>query len=167
MAANVTIPVLMFGGQGNDILRAGRGPSLLSGEAGNDQLFAGIGRALHLGGTGSDRLNGSTGEGIFIGGTTSHDTNLTALAAIMAEWSSGNSYDTRVNNLTNGTGLAAGFALRGPGAGQTEGGVGPRFRAAWGDRHLCACYGIATCQAGEMPLLPRTRSATRLPLLTN
>jgi hypothetical protein len=61
-----------------------------------------------IGGLGADILHGGAGDDILIGGTTSYangSVNLTALAAIMAEWTSANSYATRVANIQNGTGL--------------------------------------------------------------
>ena len=57
-----------------------------------------------IGGAGADNVDGGIGDDIMIGGTTDHDANVAALAAILAEWSSGNAYDQRTINLRNGTG---------------------------------------------------------------
>jgi hypothetical protein len=59
-----------------------------------------------------------------IGGFTLWDNynaaNHLALTSILKEWMSSNSYTTRVANITNGTGLAAGYRLVGDdGATQT------------------------------------------------
>lgn len=53
---------------------------------------------------GAVTLQGGNGDDILIGGTSSLSSNLTALNAIMAEWTSANSYATRVANLLNGGG---------------------------------------------------------------
>ncbi len=58
---------------------------------------------------------GNQDEDILVIGTTAYDSNNAALLAIMSEWTSGNSYNTRVTNITNGTGLAAGSRLVGDG----------------------------------------------------
>jgi hypothetical protein len=55
-----------------------------------------------IGGKGSDRLTASRGDCILIGGTTSYDTKAAALAAVMREWTSGNSFDARCTKLDAG-----------------------------------------------------------------
>jgi Ca2+-binding RTX toxin-like protein len=92
-------PVTLHGGGGDDVLIGG---------SKNDSLDGGSGRDLLIGGQGVDDLLGGTDEDIVIGGTSSHSpisqsANVAALNAIMAEWTSGSEYTTRVNNL-----LAAG-----------------------------------------------------------
>ncbi|HLQ44864.1 MAG TPA: hypothetical protein VK137_09060, partial [Planctomycetaceae bacterium] len=49
-------------------------------------------------------LGGDAGDDILIGGSSSLSSNVAALNAIMAEWTSANSYATRVANLLNGGG---------------------------------------------------------------
>jgi hypothetical protein len=46
-----------------------------------------------------------------IGGYTKYDSNPTALAYIMAEWDSSDSYSTRVNKISNGGGLNGSYVL--------------------------------------------------------
>jgi Ca2+-binding RTX toxin-like protein len=87
------------GGPGNDQLQGGGGNDILLGGVGNDRLAGQDGHDLLIGGTGVDRLDGEDGDDIFIGGTTAFDTDLDALAAILAEWTSPRSYATRVANL--------------------------------------------------------------------
>jgi hypothetical protein len=85
--------------------------SVLVGGAGSDYLYGGSARNLLIGGLGSNTLYGGSAGDILIGGTTSYNSNTTALAYIMAEWDSGDSYSTRVNMLSNGGGLNAAYVL--------------------------------------------------------
>lgn len=85
-------------------LQGGNGDDILIGGSKNDSLVGGVGRDLLIGGAGTDTLGGDAGDDILIGGTSSLSSNLTALNAIMAEWTSANSYATRVANLLNGGG---------------------------------------------------------------
>jgi ELWxxDGT repeat protein len=105
--------VLAFGEGGNDTLDARNLAlsSVLEGGSGNDTLYGGSAPNLLVGGTGADTLFAGSAGDILIGGTTSYDGNLTALAYLMAEWSSADSYAVRVNKLTNGGGLNGPYAL--------------------------------------------------------
>jgi len=95
--------VVAFGEAGNDTLDT-RGlavSSVLVGGAGNDTLSGGSGRNLLIGGLGADTLYAGSGGDILIGGYTNYDTNLTALAYLMAEWGrTDGSYATRVGHLS-------------------------------------------------------------------
>lgn len=85
------------GGQGNDVLVGNTLNNQLDGNSGHDVL---------IGGTGNDQLTGGTGDDLLIGGTTSYDSNLSALAAILAEWVRTDiGYDAKVDHLKNGGGL--------------------------------------------------------------
>jgi Ca2+-binding RTX toxin-like protein len=95
---------LLRGGDGNDSLRGEDGDDILSGDRGEDWLWGEAGRDLLIGGLGADYLDGGSGDDILIGGTTVHDTNPASLQAVLAEWASGKSYATRIQNLINGTG---------------------------------------------------------------
>jgi Ca2+-binding RTX toxin-like protein len=94
----------LTGGLGADTLDGGADNDVLDGEADADSLVGGTGRDLLIGGTSTDTLNGGADEDILIGGTTSLSGNSAALAAVMAEWTSANSYATRIANLLNGGG---------------------------------------------------------------
>jgi Ca2+-binding RTX toxin-like protein len=103
VAASVSVSAWLYGGDGGDKLTGGAGNDVLMGGAGNDTLSGGAGQDILVGGDGADQLTGS-GADILIAGTTSFDANAAALSAIMAEWTSSHAYNTRINNLTNGSG---------------------------------------------------------------
>ncbi|HZU34895.1 MAG TPA: hypothetical protein VFA18_03250, partial [Gemmataceae bacterium] len=96
------------GGKGDDHL-TGNGGNILIGNGGNDVLvdaFTGSdasGRSLLIGGAGSDTLTAGSAGDILISGTTSYDAKNANLAAILAEWQSGDDYNTRFNRLHAGT----------------------------------------------------------------
>jgi hypothetical protein len=78
------------------------GNNLLIGSAQADVLTDnGTGRNILIGGLGADTLTGN-GNDILVSGTTSYGTNLTALDAILAEWSSTDSYTTRIARIKGG-----------------------------------------------------------------
>jgi Ca2+-binding RTX toxin-like protein len=104
VASNLLLDAWLFGGPGNDALSSGRGNDVLSGGAGNDALSAGHGRDLLFGGIGGDSLSGGQDDDILIGGSSTHEANETALAAILAEWTSPRSFADRKKNLEDGSG---------------------------------------------------------------
>jgi uncharacterized protein (TIGR03118 family) len=100
----IKIKTILDGGAGNDSVHAGGGPDIVLGGSGDDSLFGGPGRDLLIGGTGRDTLHGNTDSDILIGGETTHDGSTADLLAILTEWTSADSYATRIDKLTNGTG---------------------------------------------------------------
>jgi hypothetical protein len=89
------------------------GNDLLVGDALPNTLVGGTGRNVIIGGLGADTLVGGGGDNILIGGTTAYDTNLTALAAIMAEWTRTDlSFEQRLADLNSDAPPAR--ALNGP-----------------------------------------------------
>jgi PKD repeat protein len=101
----LALPVVMFGGTGDDTLdaRGASGPAVLSGGAGNDVLWGGGGRNLLFGGAGADVLHGGSGDDLLVGGVSTFDANLAALLALQAEWGRTDAdYLTRISHL-NGT----------------------------------------------------------------
>jgi Ca2+-binding RTX toxin-like protein len=94
VAGGLTLSAWLCGGAGNNVLVGG---------AGDDQLLGGGGQNLLIGGLGADTLNRNGGDDLLIAGTTAFDTNEAALAAVLAEWTSGRDYATRAANL-RGTG---------------------------------------------------------------
>jgi Ca2+-binding RTX toxin-like protein len=99
---NLTVPALLFGGDGNDTFNidASIANNVLVGGAGNDGLYGGSGRDLLIGGLGADTLRAAFGGAILIGGTTDFDANLPALLALMKEWGRTDAnYTTRLKHL--------------------------------------------------------------------
>lgn len=93
------------GGLGNDVMLGGGGNDIILGGRGNDWIFGGLGRDILIGGAGNDWIFDFFGDNIVIGGTTDHDADNAALSSIRDEWSSSNSFNTRVANIRNGGGL--------------------------------------------------------------
>jgi Ca2+-binding RTX toxin-like protein len=96
------VPAVLFGGDGNDTLNASgsTASNILVGGPGNDTLQGGRGRDILIGGLGADVLRAGSDDQILIGGTTDFDNDLTALAALRAEWGRTDaSYQARVDHL--------------------------------------------------------------------
>lgn len=68
VANQVTVPVTMRGGAGDDTLLGGSGPDDLIGGAGNDRLVGGRGNDLLFGGEGEDMLIAGPGRDVLRGG---------------------------------------------------------------------------------------------------
>jgi Ca2+-binding RTX toxin-like protein len=95
---------IVLGGEGNDSLIGSLSLStLLVGNGGNDLLQGGSGRDLLFGGSGSDQLIGASGEDLLIAGITNHDSDLSSLLLLRAEWTSTRTFASRVANI-KGTG---------------------------------------------------------------
>ena len=129
---------VIVGGAGNDTIYGNSingaegkgGNNILLGGTGNDTIYGnwtdggeGGGRNILVGGGDDDTLydyqvaDGAEGKGsILIAGSTS--LGVVDLAAIMSEWSSNNSYGTRVNNILNGGGNNGAVTLQ-PGSNVT------------------------------------------------
>ena len=67
VSSNVTIPVELDGGAGNDTLNGGSANDLLWGESGNDSLIGGNGDDILIGGDGNDTINGMNGNDSLFG----------------------------------------------------------------------------------------------------
>ncbi len=68
VAGEISIPVTIRGGAGNDSLFGGAGPDKLIGGEGNDHLVGGRGDDVLFGGEGKDVLIGGLGDDILRGG---------------------------------------------------------------------------------------------------
>ena len=79
--------------------------SVLVGGSGYNYLYGGSARNLLIAGTGTGYLYAGSAGDILIGGTTKYNSNTTALAYIMAEWDSADSYSTRNSKISKGGGL--------------------------------------------------------------
>ena len=97
------IPQYVFGGSGDDHLQGGRGNDVLSGGSGNDELFGRDGSDILIGGLGCDTLRGQDGDDILVANRVTFEADDVALQSVLAEWTSGRSFATRVANL-RGTG---------------------------------------------------------------
>jgi Ca2+-binding RTX toxin-like protein len=82
VAKNITVPVTMRGGAGDDVLLGGAGPDKLIGGQGNDRLvgwrgddvlYGGPGNDVLIGGPGNDILGGGSGTDTLIGGTGANE----------------------------------------------------------------------------------------------
>jgi Ca2+-binding RTX toxin-like protein len=69
VAKQISIPVTMRGGPGNDTLIGGSGPDKLVGGGGDDTLVGGSGDDVLYGGPGADRLLGGPGDDVLHGGS--------------------------------------------------------------------------------------------------
>ena len=98
-------PSWIFGGIGNNVFYADSGNSVLVGGCGNNVLVSGRGSNLLIGGSGGrNEILGTLGNNIEVGGSVSYQSNEAALAAVMAEWSSGDTYATRVGTINGNIG---------------------------------------------------------------
>ena len=122
----------IFGGAGNDTFYADSGNSVLVGGSGNNVLFSGRGDNILIGGRGHTTIMGTQGNNVEVGGSVNCEANEAALAAILAEWSSGDSYATRLGRLDGviGGGLNGSWVLNastidhGPSGDYLFGGIG-------------------------------------------
>ncbi len=106
VTGNTSLPMWLYGDDGDDRLKGGAGNDVLMGGDGDDLLAGGSGRDLLVGGSGADRLVGDAGDDILIAGTTDFDASGTDLFAIMREWTRTDaSFATRVSHLQSGGGL--------------------------------------------------------------
>ncbi len=115
VSSQCSLPSMLFGGSGNDLLYANSGGAVLVGGDGNDTLVGGKGSTILIGGRGSDSLHGSVGSSILIGGSSVYDSHEIALNALLNEWGSDLPYWKRVRHIYDGgdgilpTGLNGGY----------------------------------------------------------
>jgi hypothetical protein len=117
LTASGTGNAILLGGSGNGskLTATGSGDDILIGGPGTDTLTdLGTGRSILIGGGGANTITGN-GADILISGTTVYDGNTTAniaaLDAILAEWSSTDSYAVRISKISKGVGAGGTDAL--------------------------------------------------------
>jgi hypothetical protein len=112
----LTIPVVAFGGDGDDVVVGGRGNDTLEGGNGNDIVFGGTlttdgddwltggaGNDLLIGHWGADTLYGGSGSDLLVAGALEFLNLPLAIYSIQSEWLSGRPLATKVDNIL-GTG---------------------------------------------------------------
>jgi RTX calcium-binding nonapeptide repeat (4 copies) len=117
LTAGGTVNAILYGGwaNGSTLSAIGSGNDVLVGGSGKDTLTdTGTGFNILIGGPGADKITGN-GNDILIGGTTIYfgdtSTNIAALDAILADWTSSDSYSVRINKIMNGVGPGGTDAL--------------------------------------------------------
>ncbi|MFO0926535.1 MAG: Ig-like domain-containing protein [Gemmataceae bacterium] len=84
----LTVPALIHGGAGDDVLTGGSGDDVLLGASGDDTITGGSGNDFLLGGTGVDRLVGSAGNDILSGDDVGCAVSLAAMREASQAWAS-------------------------------------------------------------------------------
>jgi hypothetical protein len=94
------------GGPGGNTLTGDSQGNVLIGGIGNDLIVGGSGPSILIGDSGADQITGGSVSGgdILIGGTVAYGNsgNFDALEALLAEWQSADSYDTRFSKINTG-----------------------------------------------------------------
>ena len=94
---DLTIPVRLFGGAGNDKLRGGEASDLLFGGVGVDRLHGGVGNDFLVGGSGADRLAGEDGDDLLVGDVLREDLDVDAVQQVWDDDST--DVSTRIESL--------------------------------------------------------------------
>jgi Ca2+-binding RTX toxin-like protein len=99
----VSIPAVLLGGSGNDVLSAAgsKANNILVGGQGKNTLTGGSGDDILIGG-GPSSLHAGTGNDILIAGSTVDDANVSALLQLMSMWSGSPEYEPSVQGLFGG-----------------------------------------------------------------
>jgi hypothetical protein len=113
-ASEMSVPVVLFGGAGDDKLTGGSSHDVLVGGAGSDQLDGGDGNDVMVGGAGRDDLDSKYGDDLMVGASLAYETNLGSMTAVLAEWTRTDlSLSQRLSNLMNGGGRNGSNVLSG------------------------------------------------------
>src|SRR5688500_2418993 len=104
-ASGVTVPVVILGGDGDDLINGGDGNDILLGGAGNDNISGSYGNDLIGGGKGRDALFSHFGNDLVLADALSFENDLRSTTAVLSEWTRNDrSLAQRVANLMNGGG---------------------------------------------------------------
>ena len=96
------IEFLVGSGQ-NDTLTGNALDNIILGLGGNDSISGAAGRDILIGGVGADTILGGDGDDILVAGDIDYGGNeFSALTDVRDEWTSGNSYQDRVDNILKG-----------------------------------------------------------------
>ena len=101
---NAAIRTVILGGDGNDNLVGGKGNNFIDGGDGNDVLYGGSFNDFLVGGRGLDTLRAGMGTDLLVGGLWSQSEDLSAIASVMATWTSSGSLSQKRSALKSGVG---------------------------------------------------------------
>ncbi|OAI56882.1 hypothetical protein AYO47_08570 [Planctomyces sp. SCGC AG-212-M04] len=87
-AQAMTVPVVLYGGAGNDALTGGSGNDVILGGDGEDTLIGGAGDDFLGGGAGADRIVGSAGNDVLVAGTVGPNVSLVGVRKALVDWAS-------------------------------------------------------------------------------
>jgi VCBS repeat-containing protein len=109
IATSVKRSMLIYGGVGNDVLRAGSGADVLVGGGGNDRLEGNGGRNILIGGDGRDKLVSTSIGNILIGGVARYENPVATahrqkLEEILSVWRDKTALSSRVRGIKKGVG---------------------------------------------------------------
>jgi Ca2+-binding RTX toxin-like protein len=106
------ITVDLFGGDDRlTVDRSVRVPLMVFGGAGNDSLVGGSGRDILIGGDGSDALSGGAGDNLLVTGSTSHAAGSAEAETLFSTWNRRGSLVSRFRALTGEGGALFGTQL--------------------------------------------------------
>lgn len=103
VAGGIGLSTLLYGDAGDDRIKGGNATNIMVGGEGGDALTGGNARDVLIGGSGADQLDGGPGDDLMVAGLTAYDADDAALIAVLAEWTSGRDFATRISNIS-GTG---------------------------------------------------------------
>ena len=105
-AGDSPVPVVLFGGSGNDRLSGSRFNDILIGGDGNDDLYGSNGNDVIVGGAGKDNLHSVLGNDLLVGGGLTFQNDVAAMTSILGEWTrTDRSFAARVSDLQHGGGF--------------------------------------------------------------